>query len=126
MTSPCRQVLIVDDVPVNRKLALAFFAKLGWTAADVGGGFAALEWISTHPELDLVLLDIQMPDLGGEEVCKRLRENPLFTKLPIVAYTAHAMQIDVERFLANGFDNVLIKPISLQGLKDVIAVVFPE
>jgi len=126
MTSLRRQVLIVDDVPVNRKLALAFFAKLGWQTAEVDGGNAALDWISSHPELDLVLLDIQMPDLCGEEVCKRLRENPVFAALPIVAYTAHAMQVDVERFLADGFNNVLIKPISLQGLKDVIAGLFPD
>jgi CheY-like chemotaxis protein len=126
MTSTGRWALVVDDVPVNRKLAMAFFTKLGWNVAEASGGNAALEWLSSHSEVDLVLLYIQMPDLCGEEVCRRLRENPVFTALPVVAYTAHAMQVDIERFLANGFNNVLIKPISLQGLKDVIAGVCPD
>lgn len=126
MTSTARLVLVVDDVFANRKLATAFFAKLGWNAAEVDGGYAALEWLGNHPEVDFVLLDIQMPDLCGDDVCRQLRANPAFADLPIVAYTAHAMQVDVERFLANGFNDVLIKPISLQALKDVVAGLFPD
>lgn len=114
-----QEVLIVDDVLVNRKLAVAMFRKLGWQAVEVGGGTAALEWLATHHP-DLVLLDISMPDLCGEEVCIKLRANPDFNKIPVVAYTAHAMQVDIDRFLANGFNSVLIKPISFQALKDVV------
>jgi CheY-like chemotaxis protein len=114
-----QEVLIVDDVLVNRKLAVAMFRKLGWQAVEVGGGTAALEWLATHHP-DLVLLDISMPDLCGEEVCIKLRTNPDFNKIPVVAYTAHAMQVDIDRFLANGFNSVLIKPISFQALKDVV------
>ena len=125
-TTPIRRILVVDDEPVNRKLAMAFFAKLGWQSVDVAGGDAALTWLASNPEVDLVLLDIRMPDLDGEEVCRRLRADPAFSVLPIVAYTAHAMQIDVERFLANGFNTVLIKPISMQGVREVIAELFPD
>ncbi len=121
-----RQALVVDDVPSNRKLALVFLSKLGWNAVDVDGGKAALEWLAANPEVDLVLLDISMPDLCGEDVCLRLRAIPRFASLPIVAYTAHALPGDVDRFLANGFNAVLVKPISLQGLRDVISRLVPD
>jgi two-component system cell cycle response regulator DivK len=126
MDSRARWVLVVDDVAINRKLAKAFFAKLGWQVAEADGGAAAIDWLSVHPEVDLVLLDIQMPEISGEDVCRQLRDNPVFARLPIVAYTAHAMQVDIDRFLSHGFSQVLIKPISLQGLKTVIAGLFPE
>lgn len=121
-----RNVLIVDDVLVNRKLAVAIFKKLGWQCTDVDGGNAALDRLNANPAVDLVLLDIRMPDLNGEEVCRQLRANPAFSALPIVAYTAHAMQVDIERFLSNGFDAVLIKPISVQDLRNLVAKLFSE
>ena len=119
-----RLALVVDDVPVNCQLAAAFLARLGWTVADAGGGKAALEWLGRNPSADLVLLDIGMPDLNGEAVCSELRRNPLFAELAVVAYTAHALPSDVERFLANGFDAVLIKPITLKMVRDVIDELF--
>ena len=125
-TNLIKRVLVVDDVMLNRKLAMVFLAKMGWEALDVDGGTAALEWLGSHPPVDLVLLDISMPDLSGEEVCRYLRADPRFGKLKIVAYTAHAGHDDSERFLANGFDAVLIKPISMQRLKDVVAELLPE
>ncbi len=117
-------VLVVDDVLVNRKLAVAMFVKLGWEAVEVSGGTAALDWLATHRP-DLVLLDISMPDLCGEDVCATIRANPDFARIPIVAYTAHAMQVDVDRFRTNGFSSVLIKPISLQALRDVVDHLLP-
>ena len=92
---------------------------------EVDGGLAALAWLRTHPPVDLVLLDISMPDMSGEEVCKRLRADPAYAALKIIAYTAHAGPHDVERFLANGFDAALIKPISSQRLKNVVDGLFP-
>ena len=121
-----RRVLVVDDVMVNRKLAMVIFAKLGWQVAEVDGGNAALDWLRSSQAVDLVLLDISMPDLCGEDVCRQLRADPAFATLPIVAYTAHAMQVDIDRFLANGFNAVLIKPISLRTLKDVVVGLVPD
>lgn len=121
-----RRVLVVDDVAVNRKLATVFLGKMGWQTAEVDGGHAALDWLASQPAVDLLLLDISMPDLSGEEVCRQLRANPAFASLTIVAYTAHAMPVDSERFLANGFNAVLVKPIALLRLKEVLATLFPD
>ena len=124
-TSTGRRVLVVDDVLLNRRLAAAFFVKLGWQTIDVDGGNAALDWLRNNQPVDLVLLDINMPDLSGEDVCRQLRADPAFSGLPLVAYTAHAMSVDLERFLANGFNAALIKPISLQDLKELVVRLFP-
>jgi CheY-like chemotaxis protein len=120
-----RRALVVDDVALNRKLAQVFLNKLGWQSAEADGGHAALAWLASQPGVDLVLLDISMPDLDGEQVCRQLRANPAFATLPIVAYTAHAMPADSERFLANGFNAVLIKPMALARLKEVLEALFP-
>ncbi|MDD2879967.1 MAG: response regulator [Rhodoferax sp.] len=116
-----RRVLVVDDVMLNRKLAIAFLSRMGWQTFETDGGLAALEWLANNPPVDVLLLDISMPDLCGESVCEQLRANPAFGSLKIVAYTAHAGSDDTQRFLANGFNAVLIKPISSQRLKDVLA-----
>ena len=125
-TSASRRALVVDDILVNRSLAIAILKKMDWQVADVDGGSAALLWLSSNPAVDLILLDIKKPDLCGEDVCRELRANPVFATVPIVAYTAHAMQVDIDRFLANGFTAVAIKPVSIQNLKDVISGLFPD
>ncbi len=117
--------LVVDDVPVNRQLAAAFLARLGWEVDQATGGKAALDWLAHNPAVRLVLLDIGMPDLNGEAVCREIRSRPAFVGLPVVAYTAHALPSDVERFLAGGFDAVLIKPVSLHMVRDMIERLLP-
>ncbi|MBK9443446.1 MAG: response regulator [Comamonadaceae bacterium] len=119
-----QRVLVVDDVNLNRMLAQAFLSKLGCEIFEADGGLAALQWLANNPPVDLLMLDISMPDLNGEEVCRQLRANPSFFGLKIVAYTAHASAEDSVRFLANGFDAVLIKPISRQRLQDVLCQLF--
>ncbi len=116
-----RRILVVDDVMLNRKLAIAFLSRMGWQTFETDGGLAAMNWLASNPAVDVLLLDISMPDMGGESVCQQLRANPAFDALKIVAYTAHAGADDSQRFLANGFNAVLIKPISSQRLKDVLA-----
>lgn len=115
-----RRVLVVDDVMLNRRLVIAFLSRLGWQTFESDGGLAALDWLESNPPVDVLLLDISMPDLCGESVCRQLRSNPAFDDLKIVAYTAHAGADDSQRFLANGFNAVLIKPISSQRLKDLM------
>ncbi len=122
--APERHVLVVDDVMLNRKLVVVFLSRMGWQCHEVDGGLPALEWLASHPKPDLMLLDISMPDLDGEAVCHQVRAMPALAGLKIVAYTAHASSQDSERFLANGFDEVLIKPISMQRIKEVMHDLF--
>ena len=73
MTAPTAttgRVLVVDDVLINRRLATTIFAKLGWQTAEADGGIVALEWLASNPAIDLMLLDISMPDLSGEDLCR--------------------------------------------------------
>lgn len=110
-----KRILVVDDNAVNRKLALALLRKRGWDADEADGGTAALDRLATT-NYDGVLLDISMPGIDGEEVCRRIRANPAFAGLRVVAYTAHAMESEKQRIMSAGFDEILIKPITIQSL----------
>lgn len=94
---------------------MALLKKRGWVTEEADGGQAALDQLSAAP-FDNVLLDISMPGMDGEEVCRRIRANPAWAGLRVVAYTAHAMESDKQRLMKAGFDDVLIKPITVQSL----------
>lgn len=126
MNSPAdRFALIIDDDPINRRLASALFGKMGWQVADVSSGPAGLNWLENHACPDLLLLDISMPEMSGIEVCQQLRLNPAFRQLVIIAYTAHAMPQERNRFIEMGFTDILIKPITQHMLKDMVQQYLP-
>jgi CheY-like chemotaxis protein len=110
------RLLVVDDNPINRRLAVAFSRRLAWAAEEADSGERAFLQLAAD-SFDAVLLDISMPGLSGEEVLARLRAEPRFSGQWVVAYTAHALPAEVERLLRIGFDRVLVKPISLDALE---------
>ncbi|MBS1161614.1 MAG: Response regulator receiver [Proteobacteria bacterium] len=114
-----RLALVVDDHPTNRLLAVALLKKLGWTAQEADSGETAIRLTATR-QPQLVLLDISMPGLSGEETCTRLRQTANGAALRIIAYTAHAYPEERAAFLAAGFDDVLVKPISRQRLAELV------
>ena len=114
-----KRILVVDDNTINRKLAVAMLKKRGWTAEEVDSGQAALLRLAAVA-FDGVLLDISMPGMDGEEVCRRIRADSNLAGLRLIAYTAHAMESEKQRFLDTGFDMVLIKPITMQNLQVVL------
>ncbi len=118
---PAARILLAEDNPVNQKLALAFLAKRGYQVEVVENGRQALEALEKE-EFDLVLMDVQMPELDGLQATRiiRERESGGGRHLPIVAMTAHAMKGDQERFLAAGMDAYVAKPIKPQVLYDTI------
>ena len=116
--------LIVDDNAVNRNVTGQMLRRLGWTSVQVESGLLALEQLKTRT-FDLLLLDLRMQDMDGEETCRRIRKDLGLTDLTIVAYTAHGMEDDRERILAAGFDRMLIKPIFLDDLRALCADVRP-
>jgi CheY-like chemotaxis protein len=106
-----RRILIVDDHPVNRQLPGMLLRGTDWQCDAASSGEEALAKLNTT-NYDVVLLDISMPDLSGDEVCRRIRADVRFKTLRVIAYTAHAMEEARASILAAGFDGLLTKPIS--------------
>lgn len=111
-----RTALVVDDNTLNSRLAAAFLKRLDWETEVCDNGANALEMLQTR-RFGLVLLDLRMPGLSGEQVCRRIRDELGLGDLHVVAYTAHGMPEERERMLASGFDALLIKPISFQDVR---------
>lgn len=107
------RVLVVEDNERNRKLVLAVLEVAGMRAEAVTTGVDAVARAALG-DLDVVLLDVQLPDLDGIEVLHRLRARPVSAHVPVVAVTAFAMEGDEDRFLAAGFDGYLTKPIDVR------------
>ena len=112
-------VLVVEDSVVNQKLAVAMLHKLGHEAVIANHGKEALAAIDAH-DFDLVLMDIQMPEMDGFEAVRRLRQAEVDIHLPVIALTANAMRGDRDACIEAGMDAYLSKPIRLQRLADVI------
>jgi CheY-like chemotaxis protein len=108
--------LIVDDNAVNRSVTGHMLRRIGWGSVQVESGERALQELRSRP-FDLLLLDLRMQDMDGEETCRRVRDELGLRALKVVAYTAHGMEDDRERILAAGFDRMLIKPIFLDDLR---------
>lgn len=113
-----RIALVVDDNALNSKLVSVFLKRLQWDTETCDDGFTALERLRSR-RFGLVLLDLRMPNISGEQVCRRIRNELGMVDLPIVAYTAHGMPEERERMLASGFDALLIKPISFQDVRQL-------
>lgn len=115
-----RRILIVDDNMLNRRLATAMLSRNGWETAEVEDGMLALKVLEGDHGFHAVLLDISMPGMNGDEVCRRLRANDHTANLPIVAYTAHALEEDRGRILEAGFDAIATKPVSVAILLELL------
>ena len=106
------QILIVEDNEKNMKLFRDVLQATGHRTLEATTGGRAVELAIEHPP-DLVLMDIQLPDIDGVEALGRLRADERTSSLPVVALTAQAMEGDRERFLAAGFDGYLSKPVNV-------------
>ncbi|UZP65810.1 response regulator [Desulfovibrio mangrovi] len=117
---PCR-ILVVEDDPVNRKTLRYLLDKLGHESDEAENGRKALDMI-TNNHFELVLMDIQMPEMNGLEATRLIRSLPQKEKrrIPVIAITAHAMRGDRDTFLQEGMDDYLAKPIDMQALDQCI------
>jgi PAS domain S-box-containing protein len=115
------RVLLAEDNLVNQRLAMAILERLGHRVSHAKTGREVLELLAKDT-FDLVLMDIQMPEMGGVEATQIIREREAREggRIPIVAMTAHAMAGDRERFLAAGMDEYISKPISQERLREVV------
>lgn len=103
------RVLIIEDNPANLKLMVYLLRAFGHVPLEAPDGETGLRWATEHP--DLILCDVQLPGMSGEEVARYLRSHPEYRNIPLVAVTALAMVGDRERIMAAGFDGYLAKPI---------------
>ncbi|MHA8097638.1 PAS domain S-box protein [Aquirufa antheringensis] len=110
------RVLLVDDNATNRKVASQILMKAGCEVLMASSGQEAIDILQKDANFDLVLMDIQMPEMDGMETTRRLKALNLAALPPIVAMTAYAMKEDRERFLAAGMDDYLAKPIRAQQI----------
>ncbi len=121
-TTPPLHILVAEDNAVNQKLATALLEKAGHRVAlAVNGVEVVALW--REGDFDLILMDVQMPEVDGFEATRQIREEEQTTgrHVPIVATTAHAMTGDRERCLLAGMDEYLSKPIHRQELLAVLA-----
>ena len=121
------RILLAEDSLVNQKLALGLMGKHGHHVTAVQSGRQALDAVSKN-EFDLVLMDIQMPELDGLSATREIRqiEQQTGRHLPIVAMTAHALKGDREQCLAAGMDGYVTKPVRARELFDAIAEALGE
>jgi two-component system cell cycle response regulator DivK len=109
------RVLIVEDNEKNMKLVREVLQATGYLTLEAASGVRAVE-LAAEQAPDLVLIDIQLPDIDGVEVVRRLRADERTASIPAVAVTAQAMHGDRERYLAAGFDGYLSKPMDIVEL----------
>src|SRR5919199_1644481 len=106
------QVLVVEDNEKNMKLFRDVLQASGYGLLEATTAERAMELVLEH-EPNLVLMDIQLPDIDGIEALGRLRGDERTASIPVLALTAQAMQGDRERFLAVGFDGYISKPVNV-------------
>jgi two-component system cell cycle response regulator DivK len=105
-----KTVLIAEDNAVNRELLRELLEIRGYAVIETCNGEEALQRIA-EAQPDILLVDLGMPVLDGFGTIQRIRDNPTFNSLPVLAVTAYAMQGDREKILNSGFDGYLSKPI---------------
>ncbi len=112
---PGEPILVVDDAPVNLKLADILLRKEGYDVRAVPDAEEALKALH-HFRPKIMLVDIQLPGIDGLELTRRIKRDPLTRNITVIALTACAMKGDEERALAAGCDGYITKPIDTQDL----------
>ncbi|MCZ6770936.1 MAG: response regulator, partial [Proteobacteria bacterium] len=116
------RILLAEDNHVNQMVVIAMLRGAGHTVDVAGNGIEAVEAINTRP-YDLVLMDIQMPEMDGVTAAKAIRalDDAARASIPIIALTANAIKGDREKYLAAGMDDYISKPVDQAALHETIA-----
>jgi two-component system, cell cycle response regulator DivK len=114
-----KKVLIVEDNELNMKLFHDLLDSQGYETLQTREGLQALAMAREHRP-DLILMDIQLPEISGLEVTKWLKEDEELAHIPVVAVTAFAMKGDEERIREGGCEAYISKPISVMGFLDTV------
>jgi two-component system, cell cycle response regulator DivK len=120
-----KKVLIVEDDPKNMKLAMMTLKPHGYELISAVDGEEAVK-VALAEKPDIILMDMQLPKMNGMEATRKIRENPDFTKIPILALTAFAMKGDEEKYIEAGCTSYMSKPINTRELPAVVAKLLGE
>lgn len=119
-----QRVLLVEDNVINQQIGVELLAKTGIEVTVAEHGLHALEILNkqtSQPAFDLILMDLQMPEMDGYEAFSRIREQKKYKDIPIVALTAHAMREERERCLDLGMNEHIAKPINVAIMYSIIS-----
>jgi len=114
-----KHILVVEDNPMNMELVVDLLELYGYDVTGAEDGFEALEFVK-QIEFDLILLDMQLPEMNGSEILEKLKSDPDTARMPVVALTAHAMAGDEERFVKAGCAGYISKPINIREFKPAV------
>ncbi|WP_375417791.1 PAS domain S-box protein [uncultured Hymenobacter sp.] len=121
------RILLVDDNAINRKVGQRLLSKLGCDVDRASSGLSAVTRATAPgPGYDLIFMDIQMPEMDGVAATKALRERLGAACPPIVAMTAYSMEEDAQRFVDQGLDDYIAKPVRSEGLQDMLVRWLPQ
>ncbi len=115
-----KTVLVVEDNDLNMRLYHAVLKVLGYTVLQAKDGMEGWRMAREHRP-DLILMDIQLPDVSGLEVTKWLKADETLKSIPVIAITAFVMDGDEEKFLKSGFDAYIAQPASLPDFRQTFA-----
>jgi two-component system cell cycle response regulator DivK len=118
-------ILIVDDIEMNVRLARDVLSFAGFRTLEAGTASEGISVAAEHRP-DLILMDIRLPDMNGITALHHLKEDPRTAGIPVVALTSSAMKGDRDRFIAEGFDGYLEKPISVKEFPDQVRRLLPS
>ena len=121
-----RTILVVEDDVRNVFALTSVLEPKGARVAIARNGKEALSALEKEPRIDLVLMDLMMPEMDGLEATREIRKRPQWSKLPIIALTAKAMRDDQERCLAAGANDYLAKPLDVEMLLSLLRVWMPK
>ena len=123
ISCPELTVLLIEDVPLNAEIAIGLLEQRGHNVIHAETGEDAIALLETEDDIDLVLLDMQLPDMNGEEIAQYIRQEPRLAGLPIVVLSANVRKAE-EQLQGLHIDNALAKPISTSRLDAVLAQLF--
>ena len=121
-----RTILVVEDDVRNVFALTSLLEPKGARVAIARNGKEALAALAREPRVDLVLMDLMMPEMDGLEATREIRKDPRWARLPIIALTAKAMRDDQERCLAAGANDYLAKPLDVEMLLSLLRVWMPK
>jgi two-component system, cell cycle response regulator DivK len=119
-TLAAKRILVVEDNELNMKLLNDVLEAHGYDVLTTGEGAVAVAWARQYRP-DLILMDLQLPDMSGLDVTRQLKANAETASIPVIAVTAFAMAGDEKRALEHGCDAYVAKPINLRNFLDLIA-----